>query len=58
MSKQASLAQSKLEAALKDLLAAVDAGQEYPDAQWSVSQKHNVSAELLQVAYDEYCISA
>lgn len=58
MAKASSVSQSTLEAALKDLLSAVDAGDEYPDAQWRVSQKHKVPADLLQTAYDEYCLAA
>lgn len=44
-----------MENALKNLLRRIEAGEEYPDASWTVSCRENVSYEALQEAYDEYC---
>jgi hypothetical protein len=41
--------------ALEDIVARIERGQEYPDAQWAASQTHGVSGDALQEAYDEYC---
>lgn len=56
MSTRSNVSQASLEAALAELLKALDSGAEYPDAHSRVSSKHKVPAELLQVAYDEYCV--
>lgn len=42
----------KLQQALDELLALVDAGAELPDVMFSVTQKYKVSAEALLEAYD------
>lgn len=48
------ISRDRIDAALADLLREIAAGAEYPDAQWRVSQRHRVSADALQAAYDEH----
>lgn len=45
----------KICSALKHLLKQIEAGQEYPDAIWTVSYASGVSSEVLGAAYDQYC---
>lgn len=51
------MAMTRLWDAMKELLAAIDAGGEYPDLEWKVSRKHRVSPSKIREAYDdkEYC---
>lgn len=44
-----------LEKALDNLIGRIHRGQEFPDAQWAVTQLYGVNAEELQDAYDEWC---
>ena len=46
---------AKLAAALADLITRIDQGEEYPDAEFRVSQKFGVRASELRNAYDESC---
>jgi len=39
---------------LQDLLKLIANGIEFPDASWKISQKHKVSCEVLQKAYDAH----
>lgn len=44
-----------LNAALKELLTRIAAGEEYPDAAWATARKHRVAWQDLQRAYDTHC---
>jgi len=44
-----------LEKALDNLVRRIERGQEFPDAQWAVTQLYGISAQELSDAYDEFC---
>jgi hypothetical protein len=44
-----------LEKALENLLGRIARGQEFPDAQWAVTQLYGVNADDLRDAYDDFC---
>ncbi len=52
MSELFNLLEERLQAALDDLNARISAGEEYPDAEWRVSQKFGVRPEALRAMYD------
>ena len=43
----------KLQQALDALMLAIEAGAEYPDAEWRISQKFGVRPAALRTAYDK-----
>lgn len=49
------LDESRLEAALSNLVRRIEAGEEFPDACWRESMRSNVPYEALQNAYDRDC---
>jgi len=44
--------QEQLDAAFSDLLHEIAAGREYPDAVWTITQRHKVPSEAMQEMYD------
>lgn len=48
----------RLNDALDDLIARIENGAEFPDAQWAASQTHGVSGDQLLEAYDEHAYDA
>ena len=45
--------QAHLDAAYAYMLALIEDGMEYPEAQWKAAHKFHVSADALQEMYDE-----
>lgn len=54
MTRRRQPTQEQLDEAFSDLLAEISAGKEYPDAVWTITQRHGVPSEAMQEMYDAH----